>query len=140
MYIQITNIDAATGILCTEAPMRTGPALPNVKGFQFVFQNESDFPIASNPDGSLITAPLLYGTCDDDADTSLVGVVKVLSEVEFNVDKQAEHQARKPYPSWVGDINTMSWQSPVTYPQDGKYYQWDEPTINWVEVKNEQNP
>ena len=134
MYIQITNIDADTGILCTQAPMRTGPALPNVKGFQFIFQNESDFPIASNADGSLSTAPLLYGTCDDDADTTLVGVVKVLSEVEFNADKQAEHLARQPYPSWVGDINTMSWQSPVRYPQDGKYYQWDESIINWVEV------
>jgi hypothetical protein len=138
MYIQLTNIDADTGILCTEAPMRTGPALPNVKGFQFIFQNESDFPIASNPDGSLSTAPLLYGTCDDDADTSLVGVLKVLSQVEFDADKQAEHQARKPYPSWVGDIDTMSWQSPVPYPQDDKQYYWDELTINWVEVINEQ--
>ena len=134
MYIQITNIDADTGILCTEAPMRTGPATPNVKGFEFIFQNESDFPIASNPDGSLSTTPLLYGTCDDDADTTLVGVLKVLSQVEFNADKQAEHQARKPYPSWVGDIDTMSWQSPLPYPQDGKMYQWDESIINWIEV------
>ena len=132
MYIQLTNIDAQTGILCTEAPMRTGPAIPNVKGFQFIFQNESDFPIASNPDGSLSTAPLLYGTCDDDADTTLTGVVKVLTEVEFNANKQAEHQARKPYPSWVGDIDTMSWQSPVPYPQDDKQYYWDEPTVSWV--------
>jgi hypothetical protein len=134
MYIQLTNIDADTGILCTQAPMRTGPAIPNVKGFQFIFQNESDFPIASNPDGSLSTAPLLYGTCDDDADTSLTGVLKVLSHVEFDADKQAEHQARKPYPSWVGDIDTMSWQPPAPYPQDGKYYQWDESIINWIEV------
>jgi hypothetical protein len=133
MYIQITNIDADTGILCTEEPMRTGPATPNVKGFQFIFQNESDFPIASNPDGSLSTAPLLYGTCNDDADTSLVGVLKVLSQVEFDADKQAEHQARKPYPSWVGDIDTMSWQSPVPYPQDDKHYYWDEPTVCWKE-------
>jgi hypothetical protein len=133
MYIQITNIDADTGILCTEAPMRTGPATPNVKGFKFIFQNESDFPIASNPDGSLSKPPLLYGTCDDDADTALTGVVKVLTEAEFNVDKQAEHQARKLYPSWVGDIDTMSWQPPVPYPQDDKQYYWDEPTVSWVE-------
>ena len=133
MYIQITNIDADTGILCTEAPMRTGPAIPNVKGFQFIFQNESDFPIASNSDGSLTKSPLIWGTCDDDAGTSLTGVVKVLSEVEFNADKQAEHQARKPYPSWVGDIDTMSWQSPVPYPQDDKRYYWDEPTVSWKE-------
>jgi hypothetical protein len=133
MYIQLTNIDAQTGILCTEAPMRTGPAIPNVKGFQFIFQNESDFPIASNPDGSLSTAPLLYGTCDDDADTSLVGVLKVLSQAEFDADKQAEHQARKPYPSWVGDIDAMSWQPPVPYPQDDKRYYWDEPSTSWKE-------
>jgi hypothetical protein len=133
MYIQITNIDADTGILCTEAPMRTGPALPNVKGFQFIFQNESDFPIASNQDGSLTNPPLLYGTCDDDADTSLVGVLKVLSQVEFDADKLQEFNLRKPYSSWVGDIDTMSWQPPVTYPQDDKRYYWDEPTVSWKE-------
>jgi hypothetical protein len=137
MYIQLTNIDADTGILCTEAPMRTGPALPNVKGFQFIFQNESDFPISSNADGSLSTAPLIYGTCDDDADTTLVGVLKVLSQVEFDADKQAEHQARKPYPSWVGDINTMSWQPPVPYPQDDKQHYWDESTVSWIEMLSE---
>ena len=135
MYIQITNIDAQTSILCTEAPMRTGPALPNVKGFRFIFQNESNFPIASNPDGSYAEMPLYYGTCDDDADTTLTGVVKVLSQVEFNADKETEHQARKPYPSWVGDIDTMSWQPPVSYPQDGKQYYWDEPTISWINLQ-----
>jgi hypothetical protein len=133
MYIQITNIDAITGVLCTEEPMRTGPALPNVQGFEFIFQNESDFPIASNSDGSYSEMPLYYGTCDDDADTTLTGVLKVLSQVEFNADKQAEHQARKPYPSWVGDIDTMSWQPPVLYPQDDKQYYWDEPSVSWKE-------
>lgn len=132
MYIQLTNIDAQTGILCTEAPMRTGPAIPNVKGFQFIFQNESDFPIASNPDGSLTKPPLIWGSCDDDADTTLIGVLKVLSQFEFEADKQAEHLARQPYPSWVGDINIMSWQPPVAYPQDDKGYYWDEPTVSWV--------
>jgi hypothetical protein len=136
MYIQITNIDAQTGILCTEEPMRTGPAIPNLKGFQYIFQNESEFPIASNPDGSLTKPPLIWGTCDDDADTTLVGVLKVLTDVEFDADKQTEHQARKPYPSWVGDIDTMSWQPPVPYPQDDKQYYWDESIINWVEVNN----
>jgi hypothetical protein len=133
MYIQLTNIDADTGILCTQAPMRTGPALPNVKGFQFIFQNESDFPIASKPDGSLTKPPLIWGTCDDDADTSLTGVLKILSEVEFNADKKTEHLASQPYPSWVGDIDTMSWQPTMPYPQDDKKYYWDEPTVSWKE-------
>ena len=134
MYIQITNVDADTGILCTEAPMRTGPSLPNVKGFQFIFQNESDFPIASNPDGSLTKPPLIWGTCDDDADTTLVGVIKKLTQAEFESEKLQEFNLRKPYLSWVGDIDTMSWQAPVPYPQDDKQYYWDEPTVSWVEV------
>jgi hypothetical protein len=136
MYIQITNIDADTGILCTQAPMRTGPALPNVKGFQFIFAKESAYPIACNADGSSSEAPLYYGTCDDDADTTLVGVLKVLSEVEFESEKLQEFNLRKPYPSWIGDLSTMSWQPPVPYPQDGKYYRWDESIINWIEVNN----
>lgn len=132
MYIQLTNIDAGTKLLCTEAPMRTGPVLPDVAGFQFVFANESIYPIDTTADGSYAEMPLYYGICDDDADTRLTGVVKILSEIEFNADKQAEHQARKPYPSWIGDIDTMSWQPPVQYPQDGNYYQWDEPTVSWI--------
>jgi hypothetical protein len=136
MYIKITDIDADTGILCTEAPMRTGPALPNVKGFQFIFAKESIYPIDTNADGSYVETPFYYGTCDDDADTTLVGVLKVLTQAEFDADKQTEFDARKPYPSWIGDIDTMSWQPPVPYPQDGKYYHWDELTINWVEVNN----
>ena len=133
MYIQITNIDANTKILCTKAPMRTGPALPNVKGFQYIFQNESEFPIASNPDGSLTKPPLIWGTCDDDADTALVGVIKTLTQAEFESEKLQEFNLRKPYPSWVGDIDTMSWQPPVPYPQDDKRYYWDEPTVSWKE-------
>ena len=58
----------------------------------------------------------------------------ILTEEEFNSAKETEHQARKPFPSWIGDINTMSWQPPIPYPQDGKQYQWDESIVNWVEV------
>lgn len=133
MYIQVTNIDAQTKILCTQAPMMTGPDIPTVKGFQFVFQNESIFPIDCNPNGSYAEMPLIYGTCDDNADTTLTGIIKVLTEQEFNADKQAEHLARQPYPSWVGDISTMSWQPPVPYPTDDKNYYWDEPTVSWKE-------
>lgn len=134
MYIQITNVDAQTGILCTEEPMRTGPALPDIKGWQFIFANQSDYPIATNSDGSYAETPRYYGICDDDADTTLTGVLGILTEEEFNTAKETEHQARKPFPSWIGDTNTMSWQPPIAYPQDDKQYQWNESTINWVEI------
>ena len=38
--------------------------------------------------------------------------------------------------SWVFNETNCSFESPVPYPQDGKYYQWDELIINWIEVNN----
>ena len=38
------------------------------------------------------------------------------------------------FPSWVFNEDKCAFEPPVPYPQDGKYYQWDESIINWVEV------
>lgn len=40
----------------------------------------------------------------------------------------------KPYPSWVLNEDTCLWEPPVPYPTDGNLYQWDEVSINWLEV------
>jgi len=40
----------------------------------------------------------------------------------------------KPFDSWVLDEDSCLWESPVPYPDDGKFYQWDEETQNWVEI------
>jgi hypothetical protein len=42
--------------------------------------------------------------------------------------------APQPYPSWTLNNITWLWESPVTYPTDGKVYNWDEATINWIEI------
>ena len=42
--------------------------------------------------------------------------------------------APSPFPSWVLNESTWTWESPVPYPTDGKFYRWDEPTLSWVEV------
>jgi hypothetical protein len=137
MYIRLTNIDAATGVLCTDEPMRTGPALPNVKGFVYEWDNESIFPIDCDATGRYTEMPLYYGTCDDDADTSLVGVVSVLTEAEFNQLKYDEFYARRPYPSWIWDADTLTWNPPVPYPEGAQpwEYRWDEPTLSWVLIE-----
>jgi hypothetical protein len=44
--------------------------------------------------------------------------------------------APQPYVSWVLDEATCQWNAPVAYPQDGKIYHWDEPTVSWTEVTN----
>ena len=41
----------------------------------------------------------------------------------------------QPYPSWTLDENTCYWEPPVPKPVAGPgegYYEWDEPTLNWV--------
>ena len=43
--------------------------------------------------------------------------------------------APQPYASWTLDESTCRWEAPVTYPDDGKFYNWNEDTTNWVEVE-----
>lgn len=40
--------------------------------------------------------------------------------------------------SWVFNKDICAFEPPIVKPQDGKIYRWDESTINWVEVINEQ--
>lgn len=46
----------------------------------------------------------------------------------------------KPFPSWVLDNETFVWKSPVPYPKDGKFYDWDEGTTSWMLVSDFRNP
>jgi hypothetical protein len=137
-YICLTEVDVVTKIPCTVEPQRTGPSFPDVKGFEYKWCNSSTFPVDLASDGTYLRAPKYYGTCDDDADTSIAGVLQVLTEAEFNAAKVAEHEARKPYPSWIGYLDTMSWSAPVARPVDAIMnggnvrYQWDESIVNWV--------
>ena len=41
----------------------------------------------------------------------------------------------KPFSSWTLDESTCRWDAPVTMPDDGKAYIWDEDTTNWVEAE-----
>ena len=40
----------------------------------------------------------------------------------------------QPYPSWTLVEDTCQWTAPVSYPDDGKEYEWDEATTNWTEA------
>lgn len=135
-YISITQIDATTGIICTAEPMRTGPAYPQIKNCEIIWCNKSTWPIATTLEGAHTQAPLFFGTCDDDADISVVGVVATYTAEEYQVLKTAEHQARKPYPSWIGDEETMTWSAPIPRPVAANHYYWDESTVSWVVQTN----
>ena len=40
----------------------------------------------------------------------------------------------QPFASWSLNETTWTWEAPVPMPTDGKIYQWNEETQNWVEV------
>lgn len=44
----------------------------------------------------------------------------------------------KPYESWLLDENICDWVSPVQKPDDGKFYVWNEDSLNWVEIQSEE--
>ena len=43
--------------------------------------------------------------------------------------------APKTYPSWTLNDTTCNWEAPVAHPDDGKEYEWNEDTTNWVEIE-----
>jgi hypothetical protein len=142
MYVCVTEVDAVTKIPCTQEPQRTGPSMPSVKGLKIEWADASTWPIELAIDGLYLRAPMYYGICDDDADTTIAGVLEILTEEEYNSRKQAELEANRPYPSWIGYLDTMTWGPPVPRPADAVMnggnvrYQWDEETVSWVPEKS----
>lgn len=37
----------------------------------------------------------------------------------------------KPFESWILNENTCVWEAPVSYPEDGNDYNWNESTLSW---------
>ena len=138
MHIVVTEVDKDTRIPCTVQPQRTGPSMPAVKGLKIIWQDKSTWPVSTDSTGTYLRAPKYYGTCDDDADTTVAGVLEVLTEAVWNARRVAEHEATKPYPLWIGYLDTMSWSAPVPRPVDAIMnggnvrYQWDEATVSWI--------
>lgn len=133
MYICVTEVDAKTKIPCTAEPQRTGPSMPEIKGLKLDWADMSTWPIELAKDGTYLRAPKYYGTCDDDANTSIAGVLEILTEKEYKQRKHDEFYARQPYPSWIWNPELLTWSSPVSYPNDGKEYKWNEETTSWIE-------
>ena len=40
----------------------------------------------------------------------------------------------QPFPSWALNEDTCLWDAPTPMPADGKHYNWDEPTLSWIEL------
>ena len=142
MYICVTEVDYNTKIPCTVEPQRTGPSMPDVKGLSILWFDMSTWPIEIDTDGKYLRAPKYYGTCDDDADITIAGVLEVLTEQDFVERKEAEILARRPFASWVWNESIHEWSPPFPRPADAMInggnvrYNWDETTINWKPLED----
>lgn len=55
--------------------------------------------------------------------------------IGYTYDKENDvFYAPQPYASWILNKDTWLWEAPIAMPTDG-FYQWDEATTSWVEVK-----
>ena len=84
-YLKYTHVDAVTGIPVTDAPARNGPAMPAVAGLQFVWARESLYPTEQ---------PQLFGTCPDESDTDIPGVLGLYVQQDFETMQADEMVAR----------------------------------------------
>jgi hypothetical protein len=82
-YICVTHVDSRTGVLGHRAPMRNGPSHPALKGLNLEWWDESNWPL-THPD----QFPRFYGTCDDDADVSIEGVIMIFQDTETVTAKE----------------------------------------------------
>jgi len=52
----------------------------------------------------------------------------------YDEARDAFISSKPPFESWILNEGTCRWTTPVSYPEDGKMYRWDEPTISWIGV------
>ena len=91
-YIKFTYVDAVTGISVAKQPATNGPVFPDVAGLEFVWARESHYPT---------DVPEFFGTCSEDADTQVDGVLGVYLQADWEQMREDEMCARNPVPQQV---------------------------------------
>ena len=91
-YIKFTYVDSITSTSVAEQPATNGPVFPAVKGLEYVWARESRYPT---------NVPEFFGTCPDDADTQVDGVLGVYLQADWETMRADEMWARNPVPQQV---------------------------------------
>lgn len=86
-FLKFTYVDAMTGISIASEPATNGPVLPPVAGLEYAWARESRYPT---------DLPELFGTCPDDSDTAVAGVLGEFSKGDWENMRADEMRARKP--------------------------------------------
>ena len=91
-YIKFTYVDSVTGVSISKHPATNGPVFPAVEGLEYVWARESRYPT---------NVPEFFGTCPDDADTQVDGVLGVYLQADWETMYEDEMRARNPVPQQV---------------------------------------
>ena len=91
-HIKFTYVDAITGISIASEPAQNGPVFPPVADLVFVWARESRYPT---------DVPEFFGTCPEDADTRIDGVLGVYLQADWETMREDEMRARNPVPQQV---------------------------------------
>ena len=91
-YIKFTYVDSVTGISIAKQPATNGPVFPPVADLVFVWARESRYPT---------DVPEFFGTCPEDADTQVDGVLGVFVQADWETMREDEMRARNPVPQQV---------------------------------------
>lgn len=89
MKIKFTYIDKNSRVSISEIPCSPEyvPDFPEIKGLEFDFAEESQYGISRYP--------VFYGSCDDNADINISGVLGILTDEEYSSAKELEFSIRK---------------------------------------------
>ena len=91
-YIKFTYVDAITNVSVAKQPATNGPVFPPVAGLEFAWARESRYPTE---------VPEFFGTCPEDADTQVDGVLGVYLQADWETMRADEMWARNPVPQQV---------------------------------------
>ena len=93
-YIKFTYVDAITGISIASEPATNGPVFPPVADLEFSWARESRYPT---------DVPEFFGTCPDDSDTQVDGVLGVYLQADWETLREDEMRARGPQTQFEKD-------------------------------------
>ena len=93
-HIKFTYVDSITSTSITKQPATSGPVFPAVAGLEYVWARESRYPT---------DVPEFFGTCPDDADTQVDGVLGVYLQADWETMRDDEMRARGPQSQFEKD-------------------------------------
>ena len=91
-YLKFTYVDAVTGISIAKQPAANGPEFPAAIDLEYVWARESRYPA---------DVPEFFGTCPEDSDTQIDGVLGVYLQGDWETMREDEMRARNPVPQQV---------------------------------------